>query len=380
MVRFVSFVMMMVVVGVASGDVVILRNGHRLEGEVVELNGQFEVRMRYGSIFVRREDVLRVERGLVPWKEFERRMKGISEDDVEGGRALIAFCEEKELREEVEVARRGFVKALRGEYRRRRERAGSDIEEIRKVAFWCDEMGLREEYEEVMGSYWRMRVDSALKGVDRSDSKALVLLALKLRSEGVPEVYLRVIFEMALLYDGECFEARLALGMQLFEGQWLFSSQVDFILRRREDERMARSGYIYLNGKWVRPDVAAILEKERVLQRLENDLRLEGMRLKSWEGEIKRKEQDVECERRRLESERRRYEEELRIREETIRSLRYDNCRLVREVYDLRNENRALKAENERLRAENERLRRELEEERRNSSSTNEGRSERRRR
>jgi len=370
MVRLISFVAVLMLFGAVFGDVVTLRNGHRLEGEVVELNGQIEVKMRFGSIFVKKEDVVRIERSLTPWQDFERRLKTIREDDYDSYRALIAWCKEKELDEESERVKKMLEKALRSEYNRRRERAGKDIEEVRRIAYWCEEVGLRSEYEETMSFYWKLRVEASLKEVDRTDAKALVTLAIRLREDGVPETYLRVLFEMALLQDPDCFQARISLGMQFWEGHWLFKSQVDAILKQREEERLASSGYVYVNGKWVRPDAYALIEKEGTLLRLEESLKIETSKLRIWEQDLRQREANFEAEKNRFESEKRRYEYDLQLKDSVIRELRCENFRLVREVRELRDENHNLRDENDKLRREIERLRRELEDAKRNSGSS----------
>jgi len=272
MARITLLTAVLLLVGSLYADVVVLRSGHRIEGEVIELNGRIEVRLPYGSIFFRKEEVLRIERRLTPWQEFEKRLKSVSADDWEGLRELLLWCKRKGLRNEAERVNRLLKRALRTEFRKRRERAKGVRKELKRVALWCEEVGLEEEYEEVMAEYWRIYIDERLDDVDKNDAKALVLLALRLRREGVPRVHLRVVFEMALLVDPNCVEARIGIGMQLFEGRWLYRSQVDAILKRRYDERMARSGYIFHNGKWVLPDALALMEKERRLERLEKEL------------------------------------------------------------------------------------------------------------
>lgn len=350
MVRKVLLTLILLFTAEVYADVVVLRSGHRIEGEVVELNGRIEVRLPYGSIFFRKEEVLRIERRLTPWQEFKERLKGVDGDDWRGLRELLLWCKRKGLREEAERVSRLLKKALRAEFKKRKERAGRKRDELKRVALWCEEMGLKEESENVMAEYWRIYIDERLESVDRSDAKALVLLALRLRMECVPKVHLRIVFEMALLADPDCVEARIGIGMQLFEGRWLYKSQVDAILERRYDERMARSGYVFHGGKWVLPDALAVMEKEKRLKRLEEELNAERKRLRQKEADLMNRERRIREDERRLADERRRYreakrryEEELRSKERIIKDLRYENWRLMRWVRQLQDENERLR-------------------------------------
>lgn len=211
-----------------------------------------------------------------------------------------------------------------------------------------------------MSAYWKTRIDAALETVDRSDARALVTLALKLRQEGALKACLRMLYELALLADPACVEARHALGMQHFDGQWLRASQVDAILRRRHDEKMARSGHVCHGGKWVRPDALALHEKEKRLDRREDEVKAQQARLKAREDDLEQDRRELEGEKSKLELEQARLKEELKAKEAITEQLRVENRLLTRRNYELYLHNRALADRNRDLRRENDRLRKKL--------------------
>ena len=98
------------------------------------------------------------------------------------------------------------------------------------------------------------RVEAALKEVDVKDAAALCRLAVRLESEGVPKKATESVWRLALVADGECAEARRALGMQKIDGVWLTEEQAAEVRKRKYEKEMAAKGYVFREGKWVRPD------------------------------------------------------------------------------------------------------------------------------
>jgi hypothetical protein len=73
-----------VAAGPAAADVVRLKNGQSLEGDVIESGGQVKIRSAGGTIGFPADIVLRIERGEGVEKQAVKRLQSLSPNDVEG--------------------------------------------------------------------------------------------------------------------------------------------------------------------------------------------------------------------------------------------------------------------------------------------------------
>ncbi len=346
----------------AFADVVILKNGHRVEGKVTEHGDTVEVRTRRGAVFLKREDIASIERRATPWETFRRKLTEAKKGGADALSGLLRWCREQNLKEEAEEVERLLSEARTKEFEKRFEAAETD-EEKRRLAEWARTVGLSEKAERVLTEWGRGRVEAALKEVDVKDAAALCRLAVRLESEGVPKKATESVWRLALVADGECAEARRALGMQKIDGRWLTEEQAEEVQRQKYEKEMAAKGYVFREGKWVRPDAAALAEKEDALAEKERRLERERVelesRLRRMEEERKRLEQENRrwrVERRRVIAERDSLKKRLSEAERSLERQRTEATRLTLLVGQLRREIRDLDDENRRLKDEIDRL------------------------
>lgn len=101
--------LVVLVSGPAGGDIVHLRNGRTLEGEVTYRGDEVVVKVGRGSITLKREEVLRVEHVPTPQEEYQERARALRPDDVEGHYRLALWCREQGLKAECEAEARAVL-------------------------------------------------------------------------------------------------------------------------------------------------------------------------------------------------------------------------------------------------------------------------------
>ncbi|MHC5039246.1 MAG: CAP domain-containing protein [Planctomycetota bacterium] len=93
-------------------DKIYLKDGRVLEGEVVkEEKTRIRIKMDLGSVWVDREEILRIEKVPPPREIYEKRKRALSPKDAQGWFDLGVFCQEKGLTEEAEASFRAALKA-----------------------------------------------------------------------------------------------------------------------------------------------------------------------------------------------------------------------------------------------------------------------------
>jgi hypothetical protein len=90
-------------------DVLVLKDGERIEGVVEERGDEVVVRLDYGDVGFARSEVLRIERRASPLSLFEARAAGLAPRDVNGRYRLGLEAERAGL---VGVARRLFLEVV----------------------------------------------------------------------------------------------------------------------------------------------------------------------------------------------------------------------------------------------------------------------------
>ncbi|MBI3273223.1 MAG: hypothetical protein HYZ53_29805 [Planctomycetes bacterium] len=92
----------------AAADIVHLKNGARLEGEVVEQGDTLLVKLRTGTTKIPRDKVDRIEKADLPWQVYADRRAGLEQaelssasgPDAAGHFQLARYCKQHKLREE----------------------------------------------------------------------------------------------------------------------------------------------------------------------------------------------------------------------------------------------------------------------------------------
>jgi uncharacterized protein YkwD len=96
----------------ARADRIHLKDGRVLEGEVTEeKDGRIRLKMKLGSVWLRKDRILRVEKVLPPREAYEKRRKVLLPGDAPGWMKLGRFCLEKGLEREAEACFRAALKA-----------------------------------------------------------------------------------------------------------------------------------------------------------------------------------------------------------------------------------------------------------------------------
>lgn len=87
--------------GTLIADAIHLKDGRRLEGEIVEDTGDYvTIRMKYGTIRVAKRDIEKIEEGKTIRQIYEEKASQIADDDADGHFDLALWCEENLLFEE----------------------------------------------------------------------------------------------------------------------------------------------------------------------------------------------------------------------------------------------------------------------------------------
>jgi len=314
-------------------DTVLLKNGEKIEGEVVVHGSWIEIRVPTGSVWVMRRDVAHIVRGEGVMAYVRRQLRRIPQNDIGSLKALLKFCAEfdvGELKCEVEARLRAALK-MRFNASLKRVRTEADALALYR---WAKDEGLTAEARIALDLRWRLRVESELRRIRCTTSTAALLnLAARLKANGVPPMYLRVIYQLVLTIDPKNQTALSELGLVLFEGVWL---PQDLVYKVREHRRHL--------VRWEE----RLRRWEEDLRRRQQELNERQHRLARWEADLSRREHQLHniiC----------RY----RSRQVIIIRLRRDCERYRRDLEDLRQRYNAAMAELSRLRAELARLQRE---------------------
>ena len=91
-----GLVALLAVAGSAGADVVHLKNGHQIEGDVTESAGKLVVKMKRGTVTLDKSEVARVEVKPSTLDEYRERLAKLAPDDVEGRFELAVWLDEKD--------------------------------------------------------------------------------------------------------------------------------------------------------------------------------------------------------------------------------------------------------------------------------------------
>ena len=85
-------------------DVVVLKNGGKIEGRVVEKGTVIEVHVGAGKTVVPKSEIARIQRGAVTTDEYEKRKGALRPDDAEGLYQLGLWCRKSGLADQADAA------------------------------------------------------------------------------------------------------------------------------------------------------------------------------------------------------------------------------------------------------------------------------------
>ncbi|MFG0320178.1 MAG: hypothetical protein ACF8XB_23095 [Planctomycetota bacterium JB042] len=186
-----------------AADVVHLKNGGKLHGEILSDDGAFvEVKTKFGVQKIAKADVKEIERKRTPAQEIDDRLGSLAADDADGVFALAVLAEERRLR------------------KRHRELLDRVLE-------------IDPEHDGANRALGRVKYKGTWVRPEERERLEQESRAEQMRAQGMVE------------HDGRWVtpeeKEKLEQGLVLHEGEWL-----------PEDEARRRQGWVEVNGRWVR--------------------------------------------------------------------------------------------------------------------------------
>ena len=96
----------------ASADIVHLKNGKKIEGEVISNSGgKVVVKTKFGTTELKEADIERIEERANPKEEYKKRLEAVADGDVDALMELYAWAKGEELKRESTEVLRKVIKA-----------------------------------------------------------------------------------------------------------------------------------------------------------------------------------------------------------------------------------------------------------------------------
>jgi hypothetical protein len=282
----------------AFADVVVLKDGSRIEGEVVEDGERIRIKLDCGDMAVPRSQVDHVTKRDTPQQKFKKKLAETAAGDVEALGKLREWCTENRLEKEAaQIALKISQLVLE-------KKAASlemkKVEDVFDMALWCKRSG-----------YDSSVVDSYLWKV--------------------------------VSLEPDHAAAREMLGYRKFRGQWLRQEEIERIEQAEYDKEMRLKGMVLHDGQWLKPDAAAYKREVEKLEREREDLERERDRLEDDAREQAKEGARLESLRRELYTEScrlRQWEDNLErtaaAQESLARQLAWERCGMDRLQADMR--------------------------------------------
>ena len=174
----------------ARADVVYLKNGRTLSGNVTREGDGYRLRTGSGGMFIPADQVLRVEQAETPLERYRKDAAAVRDADVEGHYRLARYCKEhgltKQMREELAI-----VLALAPEH----EAARREMGYVRHDGKWLtsDEVRIAQGYVKFRGKWitkaYKARLEAWAAEVTeiRARQKAINAAAARMRSTDARE-------------------------------------------------------------------------------------------------------------------------------------------------------------------------------------------------
>jgi len=239
----------------ALGDVVVFKDGSRIEGEVIEDGERIRIKLDCGDMAVPKSQVDHVIKRDTPRQAFKKKL---AETD-----------------------------------------AGS-VEELEKLKRWCAENKLDKEAGEIALKISRLALEKKSTGLDMQNARDVFDFALWCKRSGYDSSVVDSYLWKVVSLEPDHPAAREMLGYRKFRGQWLKQEEIERIEQAEYDKEMRLKGMVTHEGQWLKPDAAAYkrqvekleLDREdldRDRDRLEDDLKeqaRESARLESLKREL----------------------------------------------------------------------------------------------
>ncbi len=299
----------------ALADIVVFKDGSRIEGEVVEEGQKIRIKLDCGDMAVPKNQIDHVVKCDTPRQEFKKKLAATDAGDVEALGKLKEWCTQNRLeKESAQIAEKISRLVLE------KKSAGLNMkkaEDVFDMALWCQRNG-----------YGGSVVDSYLWKV--------------------------------VSLEPDHAAAREMLGYRKFRGQWLKKEEVEKIEQAEYDREMRLKGMVKHDGQWLKPDAVAVKRQMEKLEREREDLDRERDRLEDDAREQAKEKARLES----LKSEL--YTESCRLRqwESTLERTALNQSSLARQLAWDRTELDRMKTDIHKLREELKRDRKKIEEDR----------------
>lgn len=83
-----------------SADVLVFKDGRRMEGVATPRGDRVELRVAEGHMVFHRDLIARIITGVTPLQQYEKQRAALTPGDIEGRFRLARFCESKRLRQQ----------------------------------------------------------------------------------------------------------------------------------------------------------------------------------------------------------------------------------------------------------------------------------------
>ena len=194
-------------------DEIYLRNGRVIHGKIVNRQGgRVEIKIGPGAMFVKAKDIVKVVRKVAPSEIFRKKYAALDRQNVQALFELAQWCKKKLPYKYTTI----LIEAQKAKLDQAIRQAGSDADRLYQVVVWA-------------------RQNHLFRGFQ--DLEAILC---------------RRIIGIAPDHAG----ARLLLGQQKYQGQWLSHKEAKLRESRDFAAKMRAKGFVRFNQQWMRPQEA----------------------------------------------------------------------------------------------------------------------------
>lgn len=234
---------------VAAGDIVVFKDGRRIEGRVTDLEKNLRIDFEFGHIIISKSLVDHVIACDTPRQKYEKMLAAISSRDVNG---------------------------------------------LKKLQQWCAANSLKKETRELAVKIGRLVLEKKESAIDPKDASSLFELAMWCRRNGYADSIAQSYLWKVLTVDPDHAMARKMLGYRKFRGQWLKKKEIEQIQKDELDKEMRLIGMVKYSGQWLKPDAAKYLSQMEELEALREDLERQRRQLEDDRRNLSRERAELD--------------------------------------------------------------------------------------
>lgn len=305
----------------AMGDIIVMKNGSRFEGEVTETEDCLEVDIGYGKVTIPKLLVEKVIKCDTPRQQFQKKL--LSTDQ-------------------------------------------KDLKQLKTLREWCVKNYLKKEAKEIALKIGRLALEKNSGSLDTGSSGAVFDFALWCKRNGYDTSVVGSYLWKVVSLDPDHKAAREMLGQRNFRGQWLSKKEIEDIREAEYEKKMQEKGMVKYNGRWLMPQDCACLKQLEDLDKRREELERDRIQIEDDRRELSQERAEIQNEKTSLRIER----NKLRHRENTLErtafrqsalaeQLAYDRVYIARLKIELEDLKKDLRHEKEELTEERDNLEKE---------------------